>query len=290
MDDLFDDSEDYGADGDFEIRGHVTNLNATSNTFKLLGITVDYSSAEFVANIQNGSFVKSEGSYNGTILQAHEVENEIDDNRDENFEARGTVTNLDTTAKTFAFHGFTVNYSGARLDAQPVNGSQINVEGLLNGSVITATKLEDGDPSGNGGGGGGTHNNGADGDIELRGRITNFNTTTKTFDLLGLRVSFSNAQLIGQLGNGAFVKVDGRYNGTQIVAREVETEIDDNRDENFEARGVISNLDTNAKQFEFLGFSVNYSRAALETQLANGASVEIQGIYANFFVDADEIR
>ncbi len=136
----------------------------------------------------------------------------------------------------------------------------------------------------------GSNHNGVNGDLEIRGAITNFDSAARTFNLLGLSVNFANAQLEGQFGNGTFVKVAGGYNGAQINAREVEVETDNNRGENIEARGVIENLNTNSQTFDFLGFAVNYASARVTTPLADGNSIELEGWFANGTITAERIK
>ena len=52
----------------------------------------------------------------------------------------------------------------------------------------------------------------------------------------------------------------------------------------------ISSLNTNAQTFDFLGFTVNYADARVRTPLANGSSVELEGLFSNFHIIADEIK
>ena len=153
------------------------------------------------------------------------------------------------------------------------------------------SKCATGDPGGgDNGGDDGNNDHGANGDIELWGSITNFNSSAKTFTVLGLTVNYANAQLPGSIGNGSFVKVDGPYDGTQIAAREVELETDDDRDENIEARGLIENLNSNAQTFNLLGFTVNYGNAHVTTPLVDGNSIELDGWFANGTITAEEIE
>ena len=287
LDEVFEDSSDSSVDGDFEIRGEINDLDTGNQNFSVLGINVSYSNAEFVTSLETGKFVKVEGSYNGTILNANEVENKLDDDRFENFEARGVVNNLNTASQTFTFFGFTVNYSTARVEGQISNGQQIVVEGRLAGNNVVAERIQSG---GNDDNNGDDTDNNTNRNFELRGEISNFNSANQTFNLLGLTVNFSNAQLQGSFGNGSFVKVDGFYDGQRIDAREVEVEIDDDRDENVEAVGVIENLNTNSQTFQLLGFTVRYAGSDIETSLANGNTVEVEGRFENGIIFADDVR
>ncbi len=293
-DDVYDDSDDFSSNDDFEIRAAITNLDTNAKTFQLMGVTVDYSVAYVEGSIANGNIVKAEGSYDGATLLAKEVERE--DNSNQNFEARGTVANLDTANQTFEFFGFQVSYSNARVEGQLSDSVSVEVKGNLNSNgQIAAAKVEVYSDSNNGGGGGddnGGDDNGGDrgnGELELRGLISNLDTNAKTFSLLGITVNYSGAQLQGNLSNGSYFKAEGTY-GTVLNAREVQAETPDDRDENVELRGTVSNLDTQNQTFEILGFTVDFSSAELETSFGNGDSVEVEGWLANGMISAEEIK
>jgi len=84
--------------------------------------------------------------------------------------------------------------------------------------------------------------------------------------------------------------VDGDLNSHTLIAREIELEIDDDRDENVEAVGVISNLDETAMTFDVLGVTVDYSNADVEDSLADGMTVEVEGWFQSFTIDAEQVR
>jgi Ca2+-binding RTX toxin-like protein len=282
-DDIDDDEDDFSPDGDFEIRGTVANSDANAKTFTLLGLTVDYSSAEVEGNITNGSFVKSEGAFDGSVVTAYEVERENDD-RNDNFEARGVVSNLDTSAQSFEMFGLTIDYSTAEVKGTLADGENVKVEGNLANNVVNAREVETANQNDD------DNDNDSNRNLELRGALANLDTNAKTFTLLGVVVDYSQSQVRTGLSEGAFVKVDGAYNGTELLAREVEAETDDDRDENVEALGVVSNLDLAAKTFELLGFAVDFGDAKLEGPFANGDTVEVEGWFSNFSIDAEEIK
>jgi hypothetical protein len=280
-DDLFDDNDDYGAQGDFELRGEVSNLNTTTKTFTLLGVSVNYASARVEGTLVNGAFFKAEGSFASGVLTAHEVEAKQPGESQDNFEARGTVSGLNTTAKTFQFNGLTVNYATAEVNGTLADGEMVKVEGNLAGSLVTAREVQNGI--------------GDDGfseqrNFELRGAISNLDTTNKTFSLLGLTVNYSVGAITANLANGAFIKVDGYFDGTGVLAREVQPEINDGRDENVMLRGAVANLNSVDKTFDILGIRVRYGNADLSNPLANGAEVEVQGWFSSLSIDAEEVR
>lgn len=280
-DSITSDAADFSADGDFEIRGAVSNLNTAAKTFDLLGLTVSYATARLEGNFQNGSLVKAEGNFANGILTAHEVE--IDNRtRQDNFEARGFVTNLDTQAKTFELFGILVNYSTAQVNTSLAEGVPVFVEGNLSSQVVTAREIYPGN--------GQDDDNQVDRNFELRGVVTNLDEVNQTFELLGVKVDYSIAFLQNQFSEGSFVKVDGDFGNQSLTARQIELELDDNRDENTEAVGVISNLDETAQTFDILGMTVDYSNADLDESLFNGMTAEVEGIFQNFSINADRVR
>ena len=287
-DSIYDDADDHSPDGDFELRGPISNLDTTSKTFTILGITVNYSTASVHGTLANGQTFKAEGIFSSGVLGATEVEPAI--NTSDNFEAVGTIANLNTTAKTFTMFGIQVNYGSAQVKTTLADGNTVKVEGALAAGVVSAREVEAPESGDHGGGNGDNNSNQSDGKVEVYGNITNLDTTNKTFQLLGLTVNYAGAQISGQFQEGTFVKAEGNYDGSTIVAREVEQENpNDNQNKNFEAYGKIENLDAQAKTFDLLGFSVDYSNASLYTSLTNGLSIELEGMLQGMNVDAIKI-
>ena len=280
-DDLFDDNDDYSSQGDFEILGEVSNLNPTDKTFTLLGVSVNYASARIEGTLANGAYFKAEGAFNNGVLTAQAVEAKQPGQSQDNFEARGVVSGLNVTAQTFQFHGLTVSYATAEVSGTLADGESVKVEGNLAGSVVTAREVQ------NGVGDDGFEQNR---NFELRGAIANLDTTNKTFSLLGLTVNYSVGAITANLANGSFVKVDGYFDGTGVLAREVEPEINDDRNENVMLRGTIANLNSLDKTFEVQGLRVRYDNAELRSSLANGLEVEVEGWFENLSIDAEEVR
>jgi Ca2+-binding RTX toxin-like protein len=281
-DTTFDDADDYASDGDFEVRAAISNLDTVNQTFTLLGLNVSYANAAVRTELVDGKFVKVEGALNGNSVTAYEIEAE-DENSQENFEARGAISNLNTTAMTFDFLGLVVDYSSAAVPQTLANGQLVEVEGTLQGNTVIAHSV--GDDSHRGGG-----LNDVDGTMEIEGAIAGFDAQSKTFTLLGININFSTAQVYGQLGNGVLVKVDGSFANGTLTARQVEMEEPDDNDENIRARGQVSNLDSTQQTFEFLGFTVDYSQADVDDAFANGDSVEIRGWLENGTITADRVR
>ncbi len=279
-DDVLDDSEDYSPNGDFEIRGVVSNLDTNAKTFTLLGFTVNYAGARVEGSLANGAFFKAEGSFAANVLTAHEVEQKSPADSNDNFEARGVVSGLDSNNQTFQMLGLTVNYAAAQVHGSLADGVTVKVEGILSGTTVNAREVQNG---------AGQDDNQGDRNIELRGAITGLDTNAMTFSILGFSVNYSSAQVIGSLANGSFVKVDGSFNGTLVTAREIEPE-DDGDDENIELIGAVGNLNTSTKTFDLFGIQVSYANAEIVNPFDNGTVVEVEGLFANSKITAHKIR
>jgi len=271
-DSLDSDADDNSADGDFEIHGEISQLNTATKSFNMLGITVSYAGARVEGQLANGLDFKAEGRFVDGIVAAYEVERD-DRQRVDNFEARGVITQIDEANQVVEMLGLSIQYSNAEVHTELAIGSAIFVEGNLQGGTVTAREIY------NGAGQNGTS---IDRNFELRAAITNLDTTAQTFDLFGITVDYSNAFLEVQLTEGQFVKTKGDLESPGLLlAREVEMELDDDRNENVEAVGVVFNLNTNDQTFELLGLTVDYSNADLDSPLENGVNVEVDGWYAS---------
>jgi Domain of unknown function (DUF5666) len=131
-----------------EVEGTVTSFTS-STQFSVNGVPVNASAALVPAGVAPGALVEVEGRLVGGVLIARKVE--IEDERDPlKFELHGTISALNTTARTFVLRGITVNFSGAvRLrdgiapDLSNVGNRAIEVKGLLspNGTQVSATEI-----------------------------------------------------------------------------------------------------------------------------------------------------
>jgi hypothetical protein len=122
-----------------ELEGTVTAFTSTS-TFSVNGIAVDAGKATFpngTAGLRLGARVEVEGHVTNGVLVAATVklEDEDKDEDKEKFELHGTISNLDTTNKTFVIRGVTVSFAGTvRFDKgdastlAAVNGTNTTIE------------------------------------------------------------------------------------------------------------------------------------------------------------------
>jgi hypothetical protein len=121
--------------------------------------------------------------------------------------------------------------------------------------------------------------------VELRIKVRGVDMNAKTFTYgLGTHtVDFANAEVRGNLVDGAMLRVKGVRSGLTITAERVRTgeRGNDNssnpRAGRIELEGLISNLNADAKTFNILDFAVNYSNAQVKGTLTEGAWVEVEG-------------
>ena len=121
--------------------------------------------------------------------------------------------------------------------------------------------------------------------VEFRMPIRNLDSAAKTFTygLQTYTVDFSAAEVRGNLVDNAMVRVRGVRDGQVIKAERVRFG-DDSSDDNdhsgkYELKGPLSNLDTAAKTFTLLDFSVDYSAAKVEGNISEGTWVEVKGLF-----------
>ncbi len=131
---------------DAHVEGVISTFTSTSS-FQVNGLQVDASNATFpdgTTGIVLGAKVEVEGVVANGVLVASKVE--IEDRRPtvRELELRGEMSNLNTTAKTFALRGVTVWYGGTvtykdGLEATLANGKRVEVKGVLSSD---RTRLE----------------------------------------------------------------------------------------------------------------------------------------------------
>ncbi len=227
-------------DREFEIKGNIALLDTTAKTFEIRGVLIDYRTARFddgtEANLSVDVRVEVKGSLNatGTVLTATEVEFKgLDDNgNNSSYEAKGALSALDTTAKTFVVRNVVVNYGSATFEDGSAddlaNGVVVEVKGTVSGGVLLATRVEFEDGNGNSGGGGNTGSD--DNSFEIKGAITAVNTAAGTFVVDGKTVNYASARFedgsAADLRVGARVEVKGSAPVAGVVTA-TEVEFDD---------------------------------------------------------------
>jgi hypothetical protein len=142
---------DLPDDDEAKVKGFVSQRGATTPTFQRViinGVSVDVPVA-LASGLQPGVRAEIEGRLVAGVLIASQVSIESSSEDNDQFEFHGTVSGLNTTAKTFVIRGETVYYGGVgtRFDlpltaATLANGQALEVKGLRSGSQIHATRIK----------------------------------------------------------------------------------------------------------------------------------------------------
>jgi Domain of unknown function (DUF5666) len=211
-------------------------------------------------------------------------------------ELQGPISALNASAGTFSLFGISVVVDAKTVFADVSglaalsNGNVVEVYGLRSGNTVTATRIERKTPAA------------GEAAVKLRGAITGLNTSASTFNLAGLVVSFSGAQVTpsnSSLTEGGFVAVSSTTgsSGTTLTANRVialgsrSFSFDDSAKSELE--GVISGF-TSVSQFTVAGITVNASNAVFVRgtvgSLGNGGRVEIKGTFSNNVLTARLVK
>ncbi len=159
-------------------------------------------------------------------------------------ELKGMVESISGTEFTFGI--YTVDTSGADLSEVPggslQNGMMVEVKGTLDGSLITATKVEaDGDIA---------ESFDENGDVNVQGTITNFVDDTN-FTVSGVPVDASSAKLTPSglgLAAGMVVEAEGHWDGSTLIADKVES-----RRGRIEIEATVASVTANSITLQLFG-------------------------------------
>ena len=129
-----------------EVEGIITAFTSTA-LFSVNGLPVNAGNIVVPAGVKLGARVEVEGNVVNGVLVAKKVE--LEDGADPaKFELHGTLSLLDTTAKTFVLRGMTVNYgtatfaNGATANSLSIVDIKLEVKGTRSaGNVIVATRI-----------------------------------------------------------------------------------------------------------------------------------------------------
>jgi len=275
----------------FEVKGLVKNHNDAAKTFDIGALTVNYNSATIrdmpnpAGNAWNGLLVEAKGNTCATTpvcgtLTANKVEPNGPQMRDaDEFEIEGFVTSLTSTSDFVVGNQRVVTTGSTRFEggvaADIVIGVKLEVEGVLSGGILTASKVEfresvrlEGDVANLGAGSFGL--NGLPGIVVTANGLTEFQ---------------GGISGLSGLANGNHVRVRGRLgSGTTVIASEIEKRSADPR---VELQGPIQSI-TGASPNQIvtiLGVAVDttgvvfedVNRAAFFAQAVVGTLVKARG-------------
>ena len=236
---------------DDEVEGPVAGLatdpdDETVKTFAVLGVNVRIDSkTKFESDdgtpfgfdtIMNGDVVEVSGAFVGDLLHATYVE--LQDDLDEDYEVRGTVSDFNGTDMFTLIldNGATLNITlavGAEIpDGGIVNGQYVEVEGTIpdpvgfpNDMLALEVELEDDD-----------YFDDDDNEVEIRGPLS-YNEDDASWSINGTLIVFTDSTefdpesladaIEDRSAQGRVVEVEGRYVDGALRADEVELEEDD---------------------------------------------------------------
>lgn len=245
------------------VTGPIDSIDIANSTLVVLGQIVlitaetsfddDFSPAS-IDGLTVGQVIEVSGQFNsdGEIIATS-----IDDDDNGEFEATGTVVNLDDTNFTFEIGGLVVDYATATLDDFPngviTEGDFVEAEGTsigANGELIaTKVELESLLPDAD------------DGDrIELEGFVTRFVSATD-FDVAGIPVTTNSATeyedgSVADLALNVRIEVEGDYDANGVI---VATEIDFRADNKVRISARIDSVNVETDSFVVIGIPVTVS-------------------------------
>ncbi|WP_243092366.1 DUF5666 domain-containing protein [Thermus hydrothermalis] len=230
----------FGTSRRVELEGPIANLDEAAMTFSLLGYTVDFSRAQVVGNLTEGSYVEAKGQVDGndpTLLHAQLVKVKYPKTRAPKAEAKGQVTALDPEAMTLALGSLAFyadqNTLVKRDDPDgPMAFGEIQVGDYVDVAYDPATQDAEGrfyalriEVKGATGSEEG----------EWEGPVQNVDSANYSFGLLGYTVvtdastqfeandqTYDQAGFFALIRVGDWVEVKGTLSGTALQAREVE--------------------------------------------------------------------
>lgn len=311
-----------------KVRGQVSSLDDQSQTFLLQNLQIDYSQASLEGELIEGAAVRVEGTMQGDVLLASEVE--VGDERhgrvedDSEIEVQGVVGDLDTIAMTFIVQGYHVDYSGAAVEGVlENNGARVEVSGTVTGispPSVVATKVEV------------KHERRAPRDTsdgEAKGPISAIDTTALTF-MVGNQAFYADdntvyelddqAGTLADLFDGDFVEVkfDSTQTGADGSSYAIKVELEDDHEhggddqeggnngemhDGVEVKGLVEAFDAAAFTLTINGvdvvtadttrYEIDDESATAEEAFAEdrtGWKAEARGIYQDGVLNAERIE
>lgn len=213
----------------FKLRGVVSSLDTTAQTFMIGSETISYAGLapeQVPADLANGLLVsvklQTTQDVNGAwvAIKLKDAARRMADG--DEAELKGLVTSV-TSSTQFSVDGIAVDASSAKIfpeGAVIVVGAEVEVEGTASNGVVMATKvsLE-------------TEQEDELAGFELHGTISTIDTVNKNFVLRGVTVDYSGSVafrngMISNLAVGALVEVNGTLStdGTKLVAMTISFE------------------------------------------------------------------
>ncbi|MEO0345200.1 MAG: DUF5666 domain-containing protein [Pseudomonadota bacterium] len=284
---------------DDAVEGPISAIDVGAGTITVLGQTViidagtsfdDDFPVSGLAGLQVNDVVEVSGfvASDGSII-ATRIERD-DDNDD--FERKGIVESLDTSALTFSLGSLVVDYSAALLEDFPsgdiADGDLVEVEGTLDPNDVNrliASKVEFEDPLGE---------FDSDDDVELEGLVTRFVSETD-FDVNGIPVT-TDGDTEFENGSAADIALDVRIEVEgEIIADGVllADEIEFRLDEDTSIDATVDAVDAAAGTLTVLGISITtnaLTRFEDQSSLADDMPLNLSDINVGDFLEIEGVE
>ena len=271
-----------------KLTGTVTEVS--ERTITVNGFELDAAQAEIeydnnrlnLTDLQKGMRVDVETNRNGVATEIEldpSLVGEVTAVNADTITVNGT--DIPTATKTRAYSAATQDSSApyqigdwVLVDGYLDNSGQWQVLGIYDASFI--------------------HNN----EAEIEGPISSLDITNRTFYVGQTLVSYAGAVEIDDdepLSDGLWVEVEGRFDGTQFTATEIDIE-DDNQYSGAELEGIITWVNNEQTSFELNGrTSIAITDKTIfddgiATDLVEGARIEVELINGDFGLEATEIE
>lgn len=174
----------YTPGTEIEVKGLVSNLDATAMTFDFGTMTIDYSAASSVdAGLADGAYVEVKGdsapvagTFTATRVEA-EQHGVSGDNGDE-LEVEGLITDIATNGSTISINDQTFTVPAGFDISDFAVGDMVEVEVTVNGTDLVLSEIEDED-----------HDSDNADKIEVKATATVTDTVANTLTVAGLTIS-----------------------------------------------------------------------------------------------------
>jgi hypothetical protein len=208
------------------LEGPIQSINTVDQSLIVMGQTVNvdagtrYEVVTKFSDLQLGYVIEVSGlpQGDGTILATYIELKSTSCSLGEEFEVKGTISGLDTTARTFQIGDLVINYNTATFENLPSGGLsdgifvEVQTTDCFNGGILIATKVE-----GLSAGVSGTKGT----RVEMEGFVTRF-ISTIDFDVNGQPVSTTGATVYesgtsNDLALNARVEVEGKLDANGVL-------------------------------------------------------------------------
>ena len=277
------------ANATLTIDGVVTDY-ASAASFRIAGVSADASTAVFVGgtatDLRNGRSVRASGPYASGVLSAARVE--FLGAVPVSVELKGAISGFVDTSSAFRIRNTAVRVTAQTVyvdgDASNLgNGVQVEAVGVLVNGVVEITRLEFQALA---------NNIEANVSGTVAAPLTVAPDGTRTFRLSPLpydvRTTTTTSYkkgVVTDLALGRNIKVKGTYNGTQIIADEIEFKDSVQDPATFDVDGIASNVMpasvvVNGKTIGLTNATIYTKNGATATaaDLKNGLTVEIVSV------------